>query len=59
MRAERYRWRRAGNRKFSVYIGRRWFGRAIVVADKAGRVVYHGEVSSTDRLGRLLFGPAA
>jgi hypothetical protein len=56
MKAKRYRWRRAGNRKFSVYIGRRWFGRAIVVADKAGRVVYHCEVSSTERLSRLLFG---
>jgi peroxiredoxin len=52
----RYRWRRAGNRKFSVYKGWRLFGRAIVVVDKAGRVLYSAEVVSGGRLGRWLFG---
>ncbi len=56
LKAERYRWRRAGNRKFSVYKGWRWLGRAILVVDKAGRVLYHAEVSSGGRLSRLLFG---
>jgi hypothetical protein len=56
LRAERYRWRRAGNRKFSVYKGWRLFGRAVVVVDKSGRVLHRAEVISGGWLGRWLFG---
>ncbi len=56
LEVKRYRWRRAGNRKFSVYKGWRLFDRAVVVVDKAGRVLYSAEVSSGGWLGRLLSG---
>jgi hypothetical protein len=38
-----YRWRRAENRDFVVYLGQRWLGEAVIVANRAGAPVYHSK----------------
>ena len=51
-----YRWRRAENRDFVIYLGQRWLGQAVIVTGRAGELVYHRKTSVLHRLAKLLRG---
>ena len=57
--APHYRWRRVGNRRFTIFVGENnFFARAVIVVDRAiqgGRVVHVRRLGAEDRL-RDLFG---